>query len=137
MVYLNDMIDNLFTRSTTLDLLPLVHVFEQLRSHCLGDGIVEIGADIGSTVRAVLLAKVLQDSCSSLFGRKLDLGLGFFLGRRHVLCVLGSCHRLQTEEMRSRSRNGQERDFPSYLPFLRNFQHLQELPWMRRHEGCS
>lgn len=83
------MINDLLSRSTAFDFLPLVHIFQKLCGGCLSDGIVEVRADVCSAVGTILFAQVREDRCSALFGCELDLGLGFFLGRRHVGQRLG------------------------------------------------
>lgn len=103
---MNDMVDDLLPRSASFDLLPLVHVFEQLRGGSLGDSVVEVGADVGSAVRTVLLAQVPEDGRSALLGCELDLGLGLFLGRRHVGWRRGEANSCGREESNVKEKPG-------------------------------
>lgn len=54
--YLNDMVDDLLASGSAFDVVPLVHVFEQLRSSSFGHAVLEVGADVCCAVRAILLA---------------------------------------------------------------------------------
>lgn len=83
------MIDDLLSRRTSFNLLPFVHVLEELRGGGLGDGIAEVRADIRGTVGTILFAKVLEDGSSALLWCELDFGLCFFLDRRHLDLALG------------------------------------------------
>ena len=80
--YLDGMVDKLFSRCSSINLMALVHVFQQLGGGCFGDAVLEVRADVGGAVRAVLLAQVAEDHRSGLLRGELRL-LFFFLGGRH------------------------------------------------------
>jgi hypothetical protein len=76
------MVDELFSRCSSIDLMALVHIFQQLGGGCFGDAVLEVRADIGGAVRAVLLAQVAKDKIGGLLWIELRL-LFIFLGGRH------------------------------------------------------
>ena len=87
--YLNGMVDELLSRRPSVNLVALVQVFQQLRGRCFGDAVLEIRADIGGAVWAVLLAQAAEDQRGGLLWSELRF-LFVFLGRRHCADV-GRC----------------------------------------------
>lgn len=77
------MIHDLLPGRLGLNVVALMHVFEQLGGGTLGDAILEVGADVCSAVRAILLAQVVEYERRGLVGRELHL-LFVFLSRRHI-----------------------------------------------------
>lgn len=80
------MVDKLLARSSALDLIALVQVFEQLCSSSLGHTVLEVGTDVCGAVRAVLLAQVVEDEGGGLLRSELCLFL-FLFGGCHVFRV--------------------------------------------------
>jgi UTP-glucose-1-phosphate uridylyltransferase len=76
------MVDELLSRCSSINLMALVHVFQQLGSGGFGDAVLEVRADIGGAVRAVLLAQVAENHRGGLLWSELRL-LFVFLGGRH------------------------------------------------------
>ena len=79
--YLDGMVDKLFSRCSSINLMALVHVFQQLGGGCFGDAVLEVRADVGGAVRAVLLAQVVEDKRGGLLWSELRLLLVFLDGR--------------------------------------------------------
>jgi hypothetical protein len=83
LAYLHGVVDKLLASGSALDLITLMHVFQQLRSGSFRDPVLEIGADVCGAVRAILLAEVVKDQSGGLLRSELCLFL-VFLGWRHV-----------------------------------------------------
>jgi len=80
--YLNGMVDDLLSRRLSFDFMALVQILQQLGGGCFGDAVLEVRADVGGAVRAVLLAQVVEDKRGGLLWSELRL-LFVFLGGRH------------------------------------------------------